>query len=188
MITLVFNSTPLIYLTKAKVLSLIEKIYAEKLIPETVFYEVAVKGKKIGAPDAFLIEDLINKKILTVKKPKKTKSVTHFLENPNIHKADAEVLALAEEFDGIAILDDDEARAMADIENIENGGSLYVLFTMLNQKIISKKDVRNAVDKMIKAGWRCSTELYAEIIKVLEKFRKRNRSDEVKRGSRKSCN
>jgi predicted nucleic acid-binding protein len=42
--------------------------------------------------------------------PANEQYITHLLENPRIHKGDADVLAFASELDGIALLNDEEAR------------------------------------------------------------------------------
>ena len=42
----IFNSMPLIYLSKVSLSWIFEEIEGEKLIPETVYFEVVVKGKE----------------------------------------------------------------------------------------------------------------------------------------------
>ncbi len=49
---LVFDATPLIYLTKVGKLHLIGNISEKKVIPGSVFEEVVVKGKEAGKTDA----------------------------------------------------------------------------------------------------------------------------------------
>lgn len=88
-------------------------------------------------------------------------------ENPRIHVGDADVLALAAELDGIALLDDDEARGMAEIEGIDHHGTIYVLLRMMKMGLLTKDETLEKVDEMIRMGWRCSTELYAGILKAV---------------------
>jgi predicted nucleic acid-binding protein len=88
-------------------------------------------------------------------------------ENPKIHKGDAEVLALAYEFEGIALLDDEEARGMAEIEGILHHGTIYLLLRMMKMGLLTKEEILDGLNKMILNGWRCSIELYAEILKVI---------------------
>jgi len=165
---LVFNSSPLIYLAKADLLPKIEKLSRTNIIPKTVYEEVVLKGKKIGVKDAFLIEKLIKKKVFEVFAVKDKRILKRILENPNIHRADAEVLAVAKEVDGIAIVDDASCRSMAKVEEIEAVGTLYLIIRMFRKGILSEKEAREGLDKMISSGWWCSTELYTKAIKSLE--------------------
>ncbi len=166
---LVFNSTPLIYLAKAALLPKIEDLGTTDIIPKTVFDEVVLKGKKIGVKDAFLIEKLIGKKVFEVIAAKNKRFLKRILENPNIHRADAEVLAMAKEVDGIAVVDDASCRSMAKVEGIEAVGTLYIIIRMFKKGILSTKEAREGLDKMISSGWWCSTPLYAEAIRSLER-------------------
>ncbi|MBS7269540.1 MAG: hypothetical protein KIH10_11980 [Candidatus Freyarchaeota archaeon] len=83
---------------------------------------------------------------------------------------DAEVLSLAKELNAIALIDDEESRAMADLEKIPNHGTIYLLFRFLNEAIITKKEFIDKLNEIIKEGWRCSTELYIIIINALDSF------------------
>jgi len=54
-----------------------QKLNGEKYIPPTVYKEVVVTGKNKGFEDAPIIENLIHRKVITTKKPKK--------RHPHIH-------------------------------------------------------------------------------------------------------
>ncbi|ODS39262.1 MAG: hypothetical protein A7316_06005 [Candidatus Altiarchaeales archaeon WOR_SM1_86-2] len=166
---LVFNSTPLIYLGKAGVLQHLKEIKGEKLTSLCVFEEVVVKGKEKSAEEAFVIEKLIEEKVIDVRAPKK-----EFLKPlervPKIHKADAEVLALADELDGIAIVDDDKARKIGNLMGIENRGSIYILFRFFDCSVLDKEGLKKTFDEMVRLGWRCSTELYAAVLEEIERL------------------
>ena len=162
---LVLNSTPLIYLAKVNVLELLKKLPEKKVIPTFVHAEVVAKGKKRGAPDAILIEKAIDKGIIELKTPKDKKFLQTLLKIPGLHEADAEVLALAKELKATAIIDEDKARTIADVNDIPNRGTAYLLLRLQKLRWLTKGEVKGKVDEMIKLGWRCSTEVYAEIVK-----------------------
>jgi predicted nucleic acid-binding protein len=162
---LVLNSTPLIYLAKVNALELLEKLPEKKVIPASVHAEVVVKGKKKGAPDAFLIEKAINRGGIELKAVKDKKFLQNLLRIPGLHRADAEVLALAKELKATAIIDEDKARTIADVNGIPNRGTAYLLFRLRKLGLLTRGEVKGKVDEMIKLGWRCSTEVYAEIVK-----------------------
>ena len=165
---LVFDSTPLIYLAKVSIIGSIENIPGKKFIPPEVYKEVVTRGKKSGEPDAFLIEDLVNKGVFQVKDIKE-ETLPQKLQKSPLHLADIETLALAKELRGIAIIDEKLGREIADIEEVENRGSIFILFRLLKLGSLNKKDLREKLDEMIEQGWRCSTELYAVILKELER-------------------
>ena len=164
---LVFDSTALIYLAKTSLLQLVGRLHDEKLMPPTVHMEVVTKGKEKGAPDAAIIERLTVEGIIKVKEVEDVRFFDALRRNPMLHKADAEVIVLAKEIGGIAVLDEEVARSVADVFEVSNRGTIYVLFRLLKAELISREQARRAVDQMISAGWRCSTALYVEIMKQL---------------------
>ena len=165
---LIFDATPLIYLGKINFIQKIAHFPKEKYTPESVYKEVVVEGKKSGQPEAFIIENMINTGIIKIRAPVDNQYLSHLKENPKIHKGDAEVLALAYELEGIALLDDEKARGMAEIEGIEHRGTIYLLLKMMTIGLVTKEETLDGLNEMIHEGWRCSTELYADILKAIK--------------------
>ena len=165
---LIFDATPLIYLGKINFIQKIAHFPEEKYTPESVYKEVVVEGKKSGQPEAFIIENMINTGIIKIRAPVDNQYLSHLKENPKIHKGDAEVLALAYELEGIALLDDEKARGMAEIEGIEHHGTIYLLLKMMKMGLVTKEETLDGLNEMIHEGWRCSTELYADILKAIK--------------------
>lgn len=164
---LVFDATPLIYLGKINLIEKIKHLPEDKYTTKSVCIEVVEVGKNIGRQEAFVIEKLIKSKIIKLRNPANKRYISTLRQNPKIHEADADVLALAVELDGIALLDDEEARGMAETEGIEHHGTIYLLLRMMKMKLLTKEEVFGSLNEMIRMGWRCSTELYAEIIMTL---------------------
>lgn len=165
---LIFDATPLIYLGKINFIQKITHFPEEKYTPESVYEEVVVEGKKSGQPEVFIIENMINTGIIKIRAPADNQYLSHLKENPKIHKGDAEVLALAYEFEGIALLDDEKARGMAEIEGMEHHGTIYLLLKMMTIGLVTKEETLDGLNEMIHEGWRCSTELYADILKAIK--------------------
>jgi predicted nucleic acid-binding protein len=67
-------------------------------------------------------------------------------------------------------VDDEESRAMADLEKIPNHGTIYLLFCFLRKAIITKEEFIYKLNEIIREGLRCFTELYIKIIKALDSF------------------
>jgi predicted nucleic acid-binding protein len=165
---LIFDATPLIYLGKINIIQKIAHFPEEKYTPGSVYEEVVVEGKKNGQPEVFLIENMINTGMIKIRAPADNQYLSHLKENPKIITGDAEVLALAYELEGIALLDDEEARGMAEIEGIRHHGTIYLLLKMMKIGLVTKEETLDALNEMIHKGWRCSTELYADILKAIK--------------------
>ena len=166
----IFDATPLIYLGKIGLIGKIGHFPEDKYITESVYKEVVVEGKKSGEPEVFLIERIIQAGMIQKRVPTNKQYVKYLRGNTKIHKGDADTIALASELDGIALLDDDEARGMAQIERIDHHGTIYLLLRMMKMGLLTKEETLESVDEMIHKGWRCSTELYASILKAVQSF------------------
>ncbi len=69
---------------------------------------------------------------------------------------------------GVALMDDEEARGMAEIEGIDHHGTIYLLLRMMKMKLLTREDAVDALNEMIRMGWRCSTELYGEMLSAID--------------------
>jgi len=167
---LVFNATPLIYITKVGLIKVFEGLKNEKLTSPQVKREVVDEGKRKGVPDAIILEKMFQNKVFKVTKPKNQKFLTILLETKGLHITDAEVLAIAKERDGIAVVDDEVARKTAKIYGIAYVGTPYILMKAVLQGMITKEKAKQAINEMVFAGWRCSVESYAKIMEAIEKL------------------
>ncbi|MGB2728929.1 MAG: DUF3368 domain-containing protein [Halobacteriota archaeon] len=133
-----------------------------------VFEEVVVKGKEAGKADALIIERLIEQGVFQVTEVEETDVYRELTKNKKLSKADVEVLALAKVEDGVAIVDEDYARWIAEVEDIKCGGTIYLIISLLEKGVITKREAREIIDGIIEKGWFCSTDLYARILRRLE--------------------
>ena len=168
--TLVFNSTPLIYLTKAGLSRVLEGLKCEKLTSPSVRKEVVDEGKRKGVADALVLERLFEKSVFKVADVRDREFLSGLLETKGLHVTDAEVLTLAKERKGLAVVDDEVARKTAKVYGIAFVGTPYVLVRAVCEGIITKNEARLAVNDMVFAGWRCSVETYAKIMEALGKI------------------
>ena len=164
----VFDATPLIYLGKVNLLENVMLFPEDKYTTKSVYREVVDEGKNRGETEAFLIEKLVKSGAIKLRNPSDKRYRSSLMENPKIHTWDADVLALASELNGIALMDDEKARGMAEIEGIEHHGTVYILLRMMKMELLSKEETLDSLNEMIRMGWRCSTELYAEILMALK--------------------
>lgn len=169
---LVFNATPLVYLTKVGLSRIFEGLKGEKLTSPSVKREVVDEGKRRGFADAIILDRLFLKGVFKVIEPRDKGFLETLLQTRRLHTADAEVLTIAKEHGGIAIIDDDVARKMAKIYGISYAGTPYILVKAVFEEIITKEKAKQAVNEMVFAGWRCSIETYAKIMEAIEKLGK----------------
>jgi len=166
---LVFNATPLIYITKVGLSNVFEDLKNEKLTSPQVKREVVDEGKRKGVPDAIVLEKMFENKVFKVVEPKDRGLLSRLLETRGLHVTDAEVLTIAKERNGIAVIDDEVARKTARIYGISYAGTPYILMRAVVQGLITKERAKQAINEMVFAGWRCSVETYVKIIEAIEK-------------------
>ena len=166
--SLIFDSTPLIYLTRVGLVRLFELIPARKYVARSVFREVVERGKVKGLADALALEALFDAKTITIIEPSKKGVLRMFTSISGLEEADAETLAIANEQGYRAVLDVLLARKVARTYGIDFVGTPYLLMIATNTRILTKKEATKAVDEMIEAGWRCGPELYREILRLIE--------------------
>jgi predicted nucleic acid-binding protein len=166
---LVFNSTPLIYLAKVGLSKVLEDLKGEKVTSPEVKREVVDEGKRKGVPDAIVLEKLFSSKVFRVVEPKDKEFLSRLLRTRGLHVTDAEVLALARELNGLALVDDEVARKTAKVYGIAYAGTPYVLVRAVYEGVMTKERAKQAVNEMVFAGWRCSVETYVQIMEALEK-------------------
>lgn len=165
MAILVFDSTPLIHLGKARLLEKLKQIHTKNYLPGAVYREVVELGKEAGREDAFYIERLIGENLFELVEVKVA------LKLPSVLSlADQEVLSLAQEKKGRAVMDEDTGRKVAEILGIKTMGTAGLIFAFINHKLITTEDAKRIINSLIENGWYCSPPLYSLIMQRLEKM------------------
>jgi predicted nucleic acid-binding protein len=171
---LVCNSTPLIYLTKSSLAELLKEISEQKFTTASVFDEVVREGKKKKAPEASLLETLFKEEIIKVHSISNkiylnyVKEMAAESEMQPLHEAEAEILCLTKELNGVAIADDQVARSVARILRIELHGTGYIMGKIFATGKINKEKLIEKVKEMRDSGWYVSAEDYLKIIDYLK--------------------
>ncbi len=166
---IVLDATPLIYLAKVGLLSRFKGLPCGMLVPKGVLGEVVDRGKEKGDPDAVIVEKALSDGLLRTEEVSDRELIKLMEGIRQIHPAEREVLALAKEVEGVAIVDDRLARDVARAHGIRFAGTAFLVATLVDNRRITKEEAKKAVDDMIRYGWRCSAEVYSEIVRMIEK-------------------
>ena len=159
----VFDSSPLIYLGKIRILEKVSLLSGKKFIPELVYDEVVLKGLERREAEATYVNNLIREKKFIVEK-------TRIKRERKIHlsKGDVEVIFLAREKNATAIIDEIYAREVAESLGVKRHGTLYVILLLLEEKKITKKEAKQYIDGIISSGFYLSIDMYKEVMKKIE--------------------
>ena len=164
----VFDATPLIYLAKAERLSLVDELPAACVVPESVHEEVVLAGVERGHADARRVDRAEEAGVLEVVPVENDDAFGRLRRNGNLSEADAAVLAVADGYGATAVMDERYGRDVADAEAIETRGTAYLVLRLLKADAIGVGDARETIDAMVDAGWYCSPDLYATILRKID--------------------
>jgi len=165
---LVFNSTPLIYLAKAKLANELSKISFRLITTQKVYQEVVIKGVEKQVEEIDELKSLFDSNIIEVIEHVDEEIVKKLVKS-GIHHGEATVIALAHELDATAIMDDRRARYVAETFGIKLSGTPHLIIHLIKQGLITKHEAKKALDKMVGEGWYCSAKNYSKIIELIEK-------------------
>ncbi len=165
----IFDSSPLIYLNKVGLNWIFKQLEGEKIIPTEVYKQVVTEGKNQGYADALISEDLVNKGVIKVVQVAENgfKEMLKSLEK-ELHEGELEVLTLAKNKGGVAVLDESIAREVGSVLRIEVRGTLFLIFLMVRKRELKKEEAKYKVDLMIRNGFRLGHEEYQEFLHLLE--------------------
>ena len=154
----VSNTSPLIYLSKIKKLDLLLQLYKKVHIPPKVLEELLKEKDEVAYFKAFASSFIVEK-------------ADEKMPDFQLHGGETEAinLALNKKAD-IILLDDHKARNAAKALGLNVKGTLGLLLTFLEKKLIGKNEFKALVDDLIKADFRISIELYNEVLKKAENF------------------
>jgi len=154
---MVKDAMVLIHLAKLTLLEKNCEAFGKVMIPELVYKEaVGKKGK--GTEDSLLIESLIRKGRIEVKKARE--SLVKRLAEMNIQGGEAESIALYWEAEADFIASDDSnVIRKRDILGISLIGTPAIVLHLYRQNLIDREKVRMSVRRLREIGWFSGTVL-----------------------------
>ncbi|MFC4541821.1 DUF3368 domain-containing protein [Halosolutus amylolyticus] len=135
-----------------------------------VYEEVVTTGIDEGHADARRIEHVIENGLLSVEEVDQTVLFERLRKNDRLSIADASVLALADQHDGTAIVDERYGRAVASAETVPTRGTAYIVLRLHRDDILTADEAQETIDEMVDAGWYCAPDLYAKISRKIDEL------------------
>jgi predicted nucleic acid-binding protein len=165
----VFDATPLIHMAKAGLAPLLVDLAGEKFTVPAVVDEVVGRAKEYGLehPDAGIISSLIDEGALLVRKPPREGAAKVAGLHRDIHRGEAEVLALAKALKAMAVVDDRAARSAARIQGVRLEGTYGVVLRAVRRGSVTSREAEEHLGRLVSSGWRCDAELYAALLRAL---------------------
>ncbi|MBD3255485.1 MAG: hypothetical protein GF383_10350 [Candidatus Lokiarchaeota archaeon] len=159
------NSSPLIHITKLGKLEYLVKLVGHINIPKAVFEEVVVKGKNFNYSEAFTIENYIKRQKI------KVLSLEPFDTSfyPPLGKGELEALELAKQKKELLIIDDNKARNLAHLLQIEYQTTLTTVFELLISEVIDYSEYKSNLKQYAEDSW-ISADLIQEYLEKGDKF------------------
>lgn len=166
----VLNASPLIYLGKKRKTSLLRLVFEKILVPVEVEEEIL---KLYDSPEAMQLRDAIQEGWVEVEQPSENKKKQIAKLFGEIDEGEAAVIALAlEGHRENVITDDAEARTAAEYFELKVHGTLYIILEAYKRNIFkSKAEVMSMVNNMLRKGFYISSEVYAQLLFLLDKLR-----------------
>lgn len=158
---IVSNSTSLIYLGKLNKLFLLKKFFNKVFIPQAVFEEVVVVGKKGNHIDAILVEEAIKEGWILVKETNDLPQLKEF----GIDKGEMEAISLSLKLGAPILLDQTHARIAAQAVGLKPHGTLFVLLKALKKNLLNFDEFLDSLEQLIQTGFRLDQEVYLQAIK-----------------------
>jgi predicted nucleic acid-binding protein len=168
------DSGPLIRLSQTDLISKIGVLFEEIKIPSSVYQEVVIRGTEKGYSDAQIAKQAVDEKRILVVEPVK-ENVEHVMKAVSLYGVQlgaGEIDAISLGFDNVLIIDDENAREIANRLNIKTRGTLSLLLTMVKKEIITKRKALNALEHMIDNGFWVSPRIIHLFNKKLDTLNK----------------
>ena len=144
----IMDSDSLIKLTKARAKEIVLK-NTEAYIPPKVFEEVVKIPKEEGYPDAFLIEENLEKGLLAIREFEEDQHIEEMITRLGIGSGEADVFRLYKS-GGFDVISSDDGRFLKIIDALDvpyMTPSALVIY-LLNKKMLSRADAKTYINNL----------------------------------------
>lgn len=166
----VFDATPLLNLAETDRLDALDHLDDPCVLPERVRAGVIEAGLDAGYPDARRLERAVADGCLDAVSVDETPFFEHLRQNDRLSEADAAVIALADERDGTAVLDETYGRDVAATDDVPARGTASLVVRLARDDAIATTEGQAIIDELLEADWYGSPARYAKIRRKLEEM------------------
>jgi len=160
----VLNSSVIIALSALGYLNKLNQVFREVLIPRGIYEEICVKGRGLIGERELL--EAVKDGLITVKDVKNRLLVNALLDPLAVGEAETITLVVEEGADYI-VIDDKLARRRAKSMGLNVIGTLRVLRLMHDAKLIDKREIIKALERLKEIGFRISDEVVNRVSREL---------------------
>ncbi len=158
---IISNTSPLIHLAKVGKLELLKKLFKTLLIPHSVYGEIMKHPRNT---ETIIIKKAEKEGWLRIKRVTLRGQLKKF---STVARTELEVIALAVKKKTIALIDDKNAVQIANIFNVDVHGTLFIILRAVKQKLLTKKEAINTLNKMMENEFYLSNDVYALFLNLL---------------------
>ena len=169
----VSDATPLIYLARIGRIQLLKTLFQHIQIPREVKVEVVDRGKEKKYSDAYVVEEAFNEGWITVGKLRRNneEKANILIEATGIDLGEAEAILLTrQKAEETVLMDQADARTVARQFGLKPRGTLYLIILSARRGMLSRKDAKEVLSKLLEANFRISTKIYDVALKTIEKL------------------
>jgi len=164
----VFDGSPLVFLAQVGLLRESLELFAASIIADSPREEALGSGRQSSTPETTAIDVLLQEGLLTSQALPDTPLGRSLAGNPRLSKADRDSIALASASGARLLADDSEVRAAAKHAGLALGGTLCVLFELVEGRFLTPEQGIEHLDRFVDLGWDCSARLYRAARGALE--------------------
>lgn len=160
----VSDTTPLISLLKIRRLELLEKLFGEVFIPQTVFNELTMDER-------FQYEaDLIREKHFIVVQPVKNLESASILKRATgLDQGESDAIVLTDELNAdILLMDEAKGRSISSQMGFRIMGTIGILMAAYEEQELTSSEVRECIDGLQNAGRHIGQKHYQILLDKLE--------------------
>ena len=151
----VVDSSVLIVLAKLRRLQLLRAVYGAVLLGPVVYHEVVAQGQRLHARGVEQVEQAIEASWLQVVRPSagEQKLTVRLLRTTRLDDGEAEALAVASRRKLLLVVDDKEARHVAEALGIEYIGTAGMLLEAYLRKHLTIDGLEDAMTDLTRVLW-----------------------------------
>ncbi|KXA92029.1 hypothetical protein AKJ65_08175 [candidate division MSBL1 archaeon SCGC-AAA259E19] len=162
--------SPLIHLSRAGRIGLLEELFDEVLVPPCVERETIDEAKELGKPGTRAIKRGREKGWIEIEEVRDEDEIEKMAESENIEPEDAEVLQLAKETSSKLITNDSWLVKVAKANGVETLWTTTLVLLAVERGKIGKEEGRKLLKELARSGLYLKSDVYGDLLDAIEKL------------------